>query len=85
MKKSVLTFVWLAVAACAVAEEKKVAGPDGCRIQVWRARFRMCLLFRNGWPEYTFPPGRKRRKSDGCEDFTPFLTEFCPLEMLKFA
>ena len=29
MKKSVLTFVWLAVAACAVAEEKKVAGPDG--------------------------------------------------------
>lgn len=29
MKKSVLTFVWLAVAACAVAEEKKVAGSDG--------------------------------------------------------
>lgn len=29
MKKSVLTFVWLAVAACAAAEEKKVAGPDG--------------------------------------------------------
>ena len=29
MKKSVLAFAWLAVAVCAVAEEKKVVGPDG--------------------------------------------------------
>lgn len=70
--------------ACAAAEEKKGAGPDGCRIQVWQAHFRMRLPFCNGWQEHIFP-GRKRRKSDGCEDFTPFLTEFCPLEMLKFA
>lgn len=30
-------------------------------------------------------PGRKRRKSDGCEDSAPFLIGFFPLQMLKSA